>query len=91
VSSGLTMDRARTERTNWLCYLGEVHVAVGQVLLLLLLLVVVSRVCDAGVVLLHGLVLGEGRLLGLQLRVHHVAAHQRLGPAGHGLCSERDG
>lgn len=65
-------------------HLGEVHVAVGQVLRLV---VVVGGVCDARVVLLHRLVLGEGRLLGLQLGVHHVAAHQRLGPTRHGFCA----
>ena len=64
----------------------EVHVAVGHVLGLV---VAVGWVGDARVVLLHGLVLGEGRLLRLQLRVHHVTAHQRLGPAGHGLCHSK--
>ena len=38
-------------------YLWEVHVAVGYVLGLV---VAVGRVCNASVVLLHGLVLGEG-------------------------------
>lgn len=66
-------------------YLREVHVAVGQ---MLRLVVVVSRVCNACVILLHGLVLREGRLLCLQLRVHHVAAHQGLGPTRHGLCTK---
>lgn len=56
---------------------------------MLRLVVVVGRVCDACVILLHGLVLREGRLLCLQLWVHHVAAHQRLlGPTRHGLCVE---
>lgn len=64
--------------------LGEVHVAVGQ---MLRLMVAVSRVCDARVILLHWLVLREGRLLGLKLRVHHVAVYQGLGPARHGLCA----
>lgn len=41
-------------------YLWEVHVTVGH---MLRLVVVVSRVCDACVVLLHRLVLREGRLL----------------------------
>lgn len=68
-----------------LCYLWEVHVAVGQ---MLRLVVVVRWVCDACVVLLHGLVLREGRLLCLQVRVHHVAAHQGLGPTRHGLCTK---
>lgn len=40
-----------------LCYLWEVHVTVGQ---MLRLVVVVSRVSDARVILLHGLVLREG-------------------------------
>lgn len=40
-----------------LCYLWEVHVTVGQ---MLMLVVVVSRVCNACVILLHGLVLREG-------------------------------
>lgn len=64
-------------------YLGEVHVAVGQ---MLRLMVVVSRIYDARVILLHWLVLREGRLLRLQLRVHHVAVYQGLGPTRHGLC-----
>lgn len=68
-----------------LYYLREVHVTVGQ---MLRLVVVVSRVCNACVILLHGLMLREGRLLRLQLRVHHVAAHQGLRPARHGLCTE---
>lgn len=65
-------------------HLGEIHVAVGQVLRLV---VVVGGVCNARVVLLHRLVLGEGRLLGLQLGVHYVAAHQRLGPTRHCFCT----
>lgn len=64
------------------CYLWEVNVIVGHVLRLV---VVVSRVCYACVILLHGLVLREGRLFGLQLRMHHVAVHQGLGPTRHGL------
>lgn len=68
-----------------LCYLWEIHVTVGQ---MLRLVVVVSRVCNARVILLHGLVLREGRLLCLQLWVHHVAAHQGLGPTRHGLCTK---
>lgn len=55
---------------------------------MLRLVVVVSRVCDARVVLLHGLVLREGRLLRVHLRVHHVAVHQGLGPTRHGLCTK---
>lgn len=66
------------------CYLLEVYVIAGQ---MLRLVVVVSRVCNAGVVLFHELVLREGRLIRLQLRVHHVAAHQGLGPTRHGLCT----
>lgn len=71
-----------------MCYLWEVHVTVGQ---MLGLVVIVSWVSDARVILLHGLVLREGRLLRLQLRVHHVAAHQGLGPTRHGLCTKTHG
>lgn len=70
----------------WLCYLWEVNVTVGH---MLRLVVVVRRVCDACVILLHWLVLREGRLLCLQLRVHHMAAHQGLGPTRHGLCNSK--
>lgn len=76
------------QRTMVFCYLWEVHVTVGQ---MLRLVVVISRICNACVVLLHGLVLREGRLLRLQLRMHHVAAHQRLGPTGHGFCNKDKG
>lgn len=43
-------------------YLGEVHVAVRQ---MLRLMVAVSGVCNARIILLHWLVLREGRLLRL--------------------------
>lgn len=77
VKENQTMTLFIFESTVALPHLGEVHVAVGQVLRLV---VVVCGVCDARVVLLHRLVLREGRLLSLQLGVHDVAAHQRLGP-----------
>lgn len=69
-------------------HLWEVHVTVGQ---MLRLVVVVSGVRNARVVLLHGLVLGKRWLLRVQLRVHHVAAHQGLGPTGHGFCIKTEG
>lgn len=82
----MTKQRQRSNRSHsceGFCYLWEVNVTVGQ---MLRLVVVVGRVCNACVILLHGLVLREGRLFRLQLGVHHVAAHQGLGPTRHCFC-----
>lgn len=57
------------------CYLWEVHEVGGHGLM-----EGVGGVPDAGVIPLHGLVLGEATLL-----VHHVTAHQGLRPARHRL------